>query len=92
MYTSPMPLLPPFSSSPFFFWFVNSHWLYSGYMRLCFFFSFTLLYQMVNIISSSDYWINFKAYRKIIIIKSKYRAFNEEKDDNDYIIENIQFK
>lgn len=60
-------------------------------MRLCFF-SFTLLYQMVNIISSSGYWINFKAYRKIIIIKSKYRAFNEEKDDNDYIIENIQFK
>lgn len=65
-------------------------------MRLCFvFFSFTLLYQMVNIISSSDYWINFKGYRKIIIIKSKYRAFNEEKDDDhdddDYIIENIQF-
>lgn len=62
-------------------------------MRLCFF-SFTLLYQMVNIISSSDYWINFKACRKIII-KSKYRAFNEEKDDDhdddDYIIQNIQF-
>lgn len=51
---------------------------------------------MVNIISSSGYWINFKAYRKIIIIKSKYRAFNEEKDDDhdddDYIIENIQLK
>ena len=66
-------------------------------MRLCFFFfSFTLLYQMVNIISSSDYWINFKAYRKIIIIKSKYRAFNEEKDDDHdddaSIIQNIQFK
>lgn len=39
-------------------------WLYEAVFLV-----FTLLYQMVNIISSSDYWINFKAYRKIIIIK-----------------------
>ena len=71
-----MPLLPPFLSSPFLVCKLTLviQWLYEAV-----FFSFTLLYQMVNIISSSDYWINFKAYRKIIIIKSKYRAFNEEK-------------